>query len=211
MPNATALPRAFERILRRLDDSWMRLGAAHRRACCRAREWLPNLPQLRASAGAAHRASLSVIVREELEARPPLARILALAVRVRACAAKNGWRPATRSRRPRQLALHRVASHRATTCRAGAASDRLALPGERFAARSSPEARALPADDADAKAWRRPSPTRKLDTGADRRAAHHRVLPDPRVPEKRAARCDARARCCCRRAAHAHLQRAGEM
>ena len=58
----------FERILRRLDDSWMRLERLIAGMLSRRAEWLPNLPQLSGEALVPRiEASLAAIVREELE------------------------------------------------------------------------------------------------------------------------------------------------
>ncbi len=192
----------FERILRRLDDSWIRLERLIAGMLPRRAEWLPNLPQLSGEPLVPRiEASLTVIVREELEkavAALP-ADFVTLACAVARVAARNraedsgdaesadlaGWRDfaGTLAARCEDLPLWRAVS-RLTLTRGGA-------PRLRFT-----KALGLPADDADAKVLGQAF-AQLLERLDGRQVAALQMigaLPDPIVPEKARGALDALAK-----------------
>jgi len=196
-----ALRGPFERILRRLDDSWMRLERLIASMLSRRAEWLPNLPQLSGEPLVPRiEESLRVIVREELEAATASlgTEFVALACSVARVAAKNRmgeavdaeaadlaeWLGYTASLAPREDDLPRWrALSRLSLTRDGSPRARLT------------KAQGLPADDADAKALAQAfaQELEKLDTRQIAALRIIGVLPDPVVPEKARGALDALA------------------
>ncbi len=191
----------FERILRRLDDSWMRLERLIAGMLSRRAEWLPNLPQLSGEPLVPRiEDSLRIIVREELESAAASldTEFVALGCAVAKAAAKNrageavdaeaadlaSWLGDTEALAPGEDDLPRWrALSRLSLTRDGSPRARLT------------RAQGLPAEDPDARALSQAF-TEELGKLDARQIAALRIigmLPDPVVPEKARGALDALA------------------
>jgi ATP-dependent exoDNAse (exonuclease V) beta subunit len=188
----------FERILRRLDDSWQRLEQLVAAMLPRRAEWLPNLPQLSGEALVPKiEASLAAIVGEELanaaaalpsdfiEQASALARFAALHVDVADRPDVAFWRDRSEALSAGLIDLPRWR---------GIAELALKLDGG--VRRQLTKNEGIPADNPLGKALRDDWLERlvRIDTEQQGALATISLLPDPYVPEKARGALDALAR-----------------
>jgi ATP-dependent helicase/nuclease subunit A len=192
----------FERILRRLDDSWMRLERLIAGMLSRRAEWLPNLPQLSGEPLVPRiEASLTVIVREELaKAGAALPEdFIALACAVARVAARNrAAEPADAKRADlaRWLDYNEPPLARCEDLPLWRALSGLALTEKGLPRARLTKTQGLPADDADAKVLAQAfvQQLERLDSRQVAALQMIGVLPDPIVPERARGALDALAK-----------------